>query len=80
MKQQFFGMLEELFELGSGSLTGDERLQGLPEWSSLTFVALIAMVDEEYEVTLAPKEVLECETVKDLAELVDRESTKRQAA
>lgn len=80
MKPLFYSLLEELFELDSGSLNGEQQLTELPNWSSLMFVALIAMVDEEYEVTLAPKDVLGCASVRELAELVDRGAAERRAA
>lgn len=74
MPSTFFAQLEELFELAPGTLTGAEQLTQLPGWSSLLFVSLIAMVDEEYGVTLAPKEVLACRNVAALGGLVQMQA------
>lgn len=38
----------------------------LDEWSSLSALSIIAMVDEEYDVTLGAEEMRAAETVEDL--------------
>ncbi len=80
MLSSFLRNLEDLFELDANDLSGSESLAELPDWNSLLFVSLIAMVDEEYEVTLAPKEVLECKDLTALADLIQRQVDGRQAA
>lgn len=80
MDAKFFGLLEELFDLPAGELTGGEKLDDLPDWSSLMFVSLIAMVDEEYGVTLAPTDILACADLNALAALVERDQAKSQNA
>lgn len=69
-KTQFLHLLDEIFELDAGTISGGDVLQDIPGWSSLTFVGLIAMVDEECGVTLAPNDVLACRTVDDLIGLL----------
>jgi acyl carrier protein len=66
----FLQLLDELFEFESGTIQADQALQEIPGWNSLTFVGLIAMVDEECGVTLAPGAVLKCRTVGDVFALV----------
>ncbi len=67
----FTRQLDELFELDPGTVQLKDALHETPGWNSLTFMGLIALVDEEYGVTLAPKAVLNCVTVHDLARLID---------
>ncbi len=69
-KTEFLQLMDELFELDEGTIQGADELQQIPGWSSLTFIGLIAMVDEECEVTLAPKSILACQTVDDLIALL----------
>jgi acyl carrier protein len=69
-KPDFLRLLDELFEFDEGTLTGAETLQEISGWSSLTFVGLIALLDEECGITLAPAAILNCKTVDDLFHLV----------
>lgn len=69
-KTDFLLLMDELFELDDGTIQGSDELNQIPGWSSLTFIGLIAMVDEECEVTLAPKSIMACQTVDDLIVLI----------
>lgn len=62
----FCELLDELFELDPGTATGSTVLKEIPSWSSLTFVGLIAMIDEEYGVALSPGVIMSSETAGDL--------------
>ena len=80
-RDDFLRLLDELFELDEGTITGSETLKEIPEWSSLTFIGLISMVDEHCGVMLAPDAVLACGTVNDLADLVlGSEAVSQQSA
>ena len=76
----FVSQMEELFELNAGSLSPSSVIKDIPGWGSLTFMGLISMVDEEYQVTLMPKAVLASETIADLMACIDGESPLRQSA
>ncbi len=65
-QQTFLSLLDELFETDAGVITPETALKEIPGWSSLTFVGLIAMIDEECGVTLPPNIILNCRTVGDL--------------
>ena len=45
---------------------GETKFRELEEWSSLIALSVIAMVDEEYEMTLNAEDILSCNTVEDL--------------
>lgn len=80
-RSAFLASIEELFEATSGSLTGTERIEGIPGWCSLVFVGLIAMIDEEYEVTVDPNSLLQGQTLDGLYDLIEREvAAKKRAA
>ncbi|MDX1966179.1 MAG: acyl carrier protein [Planctomycetaceae bacterium] len=78
---KFCLQMDELFELDEGTTQPTDELQQISGWSSLTFMGLIALVDEEYGVTLAPNAVLNCVSIADLARLTAGDSqTLRRAA
>ena len=58
----FCELLDELFELDPGTTNGSTVLKEIPSWSSLTFVGLIAMIDEEYGIALSPGVIMSSET------------------
>jgi acyl carrier protein len=47
-------------------LTAEVKFKELDEWSSLIALTVIAMVDEEYNVTLSGEDIRESETIEDL--------------
>lgn len=48
----------------------DTEFKALDEWSSLTALSIIAMVDEEYDVVLKGDDVKNAETIEDLFNVV----------
>ena len=70
---QFLTALHELFEVRVGTIQSDSVLQDIPGWSSMTFIGLIAMLDEEFGVRIAPGMILRCHTVEDLMDEVAAE-------
>ncbi len=51
-------------------ITASTNYRELEEWSSLIALSVIAMVDDEYEVTLKGDDITGCTTVEDLFNLV----------
>lgn len=76
----FFVLLDELFEFDEGTVSASDVLQQIEGWSSLTFVGLIALIDEEYEVALPPNAILSCNSVGDLFSLVEAQMSQSEAA
>ena len=52
----------------------DTDFKELDEWSSLLALSIIAMVDEEYNVTLKGDDIRNSKTIADLFELVKSKS------
>lgn len=50
--------------------TPDTRFRELDEWSSLTALSILAMIDEEYDVQLKADEMRRTNTIKELFMLV----------
>lgn len=51
------------------SLTPETEFRELEEWSSLAALSLIAMFDEEYDITVNGNAIREAETIEDLYNL-----------
>lgn len=76
----FCELLDELFELDPGTATSSTVLKDIPSWSSLTFVGLIAMIDEEYGIALSPSVIMSSETAGDLEQKLQEMLTAGEAA
>ena len=59
------------FEETDASVFAPEtRFHELEEWNSLTALSIIAMVDEEYDVTLKGDDIRKADTIEDLFKIV----------
>lgn len=61
---------EQFDETDATVFTPDTKFRDIEEWSSLTALSIIAMVDEEYDVTLKGDDIRNAETVNDLYEVI----------
>lgn len=57
---------EQFEETDAAEFKADTKFHDLDEWSSLTALSIIAMVDEEYDVTLKGADVENAATIEDL--------------
>lgn len=71
-KQQF---LEELLDIMQREelLTGNEKLDDIEEWDSMTVLGVMSFFDMEFGISLTAKQMKE---LKSLQELIDLASTK----
>ena len=51
-------------------ITPSTKFRELDEWSSLIALSVIAMVDEEYDITLKGDDIMKANTVEDLFNIV----------
>lgn len=69
--QDFVEKFAEQFEETEASVfTPETKFHELEEWSSLTALSIIAMVDEEYDVTLKGDDVRNAVTIQELFNVV----------
>lgn len=52
------------------ALNGETKFKELDEWSSLVALSLIAMIDENYDVTVGSEDIRNANTLTDLYEMV----------
>lgn len=57
-------------ETDSAEIIASTNFRDLDEWSSLIGLSIIAMVDEEYDVTLRGDDMRKANTVEELFEIV----------
>jgi acyl carrier protein len=69
-KQEFLNRVEEVLEITSGSLTGEEQLTSFESWDSMAAISFVCMMDEMFGVQVTPAALEQCKTVTDLAGLV----------
>lgn len=67
---EFTGFIEKFAEqfddTDPAEITATTEFKNLDEWSSLTALSIIAMVDEEYDVTLKGDDIRNAVTVEDV--------------
>lgn len=61
---------EQFDDTDASVFTPETKFREVDEWSSILALGIIAMVDEEYEVTLKAADMQQAITVGDLFELV----------
>lgn len=68
--QTFLEQMKEILDIEDRELSMEDEFKSFDEWSSLASLSLIAMVDEEYEVTLSGNDIRSAVTVQDLFNLI----------
>lgn len=69
--QDFIANFADQFdETDASEIRAETKFHELEEWSSLTGMGVIALAKTEYGKTITGKEIRECETVKDLFNLI----------
>lgn len=57
---------EQFDDTDASEFKADTEFKALDEWSSLTALSIIAMVDEEYDITIKGDDIRNAETIEDL--------------
>lgn len=66
LKEFIENFANQFDETDASEFTAETKFHDLEEWSSLIALSLIAMVDEEYDVTLKGDDIKSAVTVEDL--------------
>lgn len=65
--QEFINNFAEQFDdTDVSALNGSTIFKDLDEWNSLVALSVIAMIDEEYDVTLKGNDIISANTIEDL--------------
>lgn len=68
-KTQFYGLVDQLLELEPGTIRGDTVLGDLSQWDSLALIGFIALLDQNFGISVPAAKILECKSASDLAAL-----------
>ena len=69
--KEFVSFFAAQFEDTDASVfVADTKFKDLDEWSSLTALSIIAMIDEEYEVKIKGDDIRNSTTIEDLFNIV----------
>ena len=66
IKEVIENFADQFDDTDASVFTPETNFKELDEWSSLTALSIIAMVDEEYDVTLKGDDIKNAVTVEDL--------------
>jgi acyl carrier protein len=69
-RNEFLLLLDELLELEPGTVKESETLENLEGWNSLAIISLMALVDEQFGMSLQPRQIAASKTVSDLMSLL----------
>lgn len=63
---------EQFDETDAEAFAPETKFRELDEWSSLTALSIIAMVDDEYDVIIKGNDIIESDTIQDLFERIEK--------
>ncbi len=67
--EDFLSLIAEILEVETAELS--DELQSFEVWDSLTILSIIAICDEEYNVSLSAEEIENSDTILGLRELIE---------
>ncbi|GHV86406.1 acyl carrier protein [Spirochaetia bacterium] len=69
--QEFIGKFTDLFDNTDASeFRADTEFKYLDEWSSMIALSIIAMIDDEYDITIKGDDIRKSKTIEDLFNVV----------
>lgn len=69
-KEDFLLKLDKLLELDDGAIKGDELLNDLPSWDSLSVLGFITLIDREFNAVLSTTDIGNAKKVDDIIVLL----------
>ena len=70
LKEFIENFAEQFDDTELSEIQADTEYRELDEWTSLTALSIIAMIDEEYDVQLKADEMRKTQTIQELFDLV----------
>ena len=71
IKEFIENFADQFDDTDASVLSAETKFKELDEWSSLIALSVIAMVDEEYDVTIKGDDIRGSETIQDLFNIVE---------
>jgi len=70
VSKSFLAKLADVFEVDASTVTPDFQLAA--RWDSVAVLTTIALIDEQFDVTVPPDELTRCASPADVLALVDQ--------
>lgn len=70
LKEFIENFAEQFDDTDASEIQADTEYRELDEWTSLTALSIIAMIDEKYDVQLKADEMRKTQTIQELFDLV----------
>jgi acyl carrier protein len=71
IKEFINNFAEQFDDLDASVLTPETEFKQLEDWNSLVALSVIAMVDEEYDVTIKGDDIRNAKTIEDIYNIVN---------
>ena len=71
LKEFIENFADQFDDTDASVLSGETKFKELDEWSSLVALSVIAMVDDEYDVTLKGDDIRNSDTIQDLFNVLE---------
>ena len=72
MEEKIINSLKAVLDITDRDIRLTDKFRDYPEWDSLAFLSVIAMIDEEYEVVIEGNDFKRLITVADLIEEIKK--------
>jgi acyl carrier protein len=69
--EQLLELLEDVFEMDSEIMNLEDNFKDYDSWDSLTLLALIATIHDEFDVSLSNNDIEELNTIKDILDKIN---------
>lgn len=67
---KLFSIMEEIFEIEPGTLNIDSDHENVDGWDSLKMVHIAVAIEEQFQISLTPDEVVEMISVRRIVEIL----------
>jgi acyl carrier protein len=66
MEEKFINLFKETLEINNQDINLSTKFRDLESWDSLSFLSVLAMIDEEYDVIIEGNDFRKLVTIEDL--------------
>lgn len=64
-------IMSQLFTLPAGSLTAESSMENVERWDSLQHINVIVDIEQHFNITLTPEEVMQLHSVQAIVDMVE---------
>lgn len=74
MEERFLKLFQDVLEKDDNSVKIEDEFRNLDEWDSLAVLSILAMINEEYDITIPRNDFEKLKTIQDLYEYIIKKS------